>query len=412
MSTGFEQNFTNRENDIRENRSIVIGLNEQINNISREIDEIENTSTEEIHLTSKKGLDTSLAPLNEQIKDLRKRELQLSSPRDSSQVKEYKRQIESIELSRSEALSNFIKSQDQLSKELLQLNQDEQKEISEALFTSKIIQRFHERREIIKEEKRLLLSNYTQRNKSSKKQIDEINNKLSALTEPSDYSLGELASISMTILKLQSDKQELINKSNKTLEKELRDAQNFKSIINKKKIFRNKFEGKLLDARKELSHASESYFIHRIASRVYEVPSLADLTEKQVGNISLIFIFTLATLVALAGPMLAYCSMSLKIERSTQRSKLKRSLRRMFVSLKKRLIQPKVVIQIKEVEKEVEKIVEVEIEKKVYEQVEVPTPYEVHKFISIPVPTELKDLPFANQVSNINDKKAYLGGVK
>ena len=93
-------------------------------------------------------------------------------------------------------------------------------------------------------------------------------------------------------------------------------------------------------------------------------------------------------------------------------------------------MQPKIITEIQEIEKEVEKIVEVEIEiekkvyetvevptvieieKKVYETVEVPTPYEVHKFISVPVPTEIKDLPFANQVSNINDKKAYLGGVK
>ena len=77
-------------------------------------------------------------------------------------------------------------------------------------------------------------------------------------------------------------------------------------------------------------------------------------------------------------------------------------------------MKPKIITEIQEIEKEVVKIVEVEIEieKKVYETVEVPTPYEVHKFISVPVPTEIKDLPFANQVSNINDKKAYLGGVK
>ena len=128
------------------------------------------------------------------------------------------------------------------------------------------------------------------------------------------------------------------------------------------------------------------------------------------------------------GPVLTYLSLRLKLDASGKKRKLHNSLRRMLLSMRKRLQEPKIVTEIKEVEKEVEKIVEVEIEKKVYETVEVPTvvevekkvyetvevptPYEVQKFISVPVPTELKDLPFANNVSSINDKKVYLGGEK
>ena len=61
--------------------------------------------------------------------------------------------------------------------------------------------------------------------------------------------------------------------------------------------------------------------------------------------------------------------------------------------------KPKIITEIREVEKEVEKIVEVEVEKKVYETVEIPTPYEVTKFVAVPVPTELKDLTFSKHLS-------------
>ena len=84
----------------------------------------------------------------------------------------------------------------------------------------------------------------------------------------------------------------------------------------------------------------------------------------------------------------------------------------MLVSLRKRLTKPKIVTEIKEVEKEVEKIVEVEVEKKIYETVEVPTPYEVTKFVSVPVPTEISKLPLENATFTTNTNQSLLGGVK
>ena len=413
MSTGLEQNFTNREKPINESRLVVTGLNEQIDNLVREIGDMESITIDRINSSYKQNLADSLAPINEQIKDYRKRELQLSSTKDSPQVIEYKRQIQALELTRSEEFTKFNKSLERLDKELLQLNEDEQKEISESIFTNKILQRYEERRKGIEEKEKLLLSNFNIFSEKNKNEIYEINQELSQLTKPSAYSLKEKSTISAVILKLQSDKEALIKKSNKTLEIELTEAKNIKTIINQRKIIKNKLETELLSARNELAHASENSFIHRIAVRAYEdIKSPADLTADQVGQITLFFIISIAAVAALAGPLLAYSSMNLKIENAKRKGLVKKSIRKMLISLRKRILKPKVITEIQEIEKEVEKIVEVEIEKKVYETVEVPTPYEVHKFISVPVPTELKDLPFANQVSNINDKKTYLGGVK
>jgi len=415
MSTGLEQNFTNREKPINQSRLVVTGLNEQVDNLVREIDDMESVTIDEINSSYKHNLADSLIPINAQIKDYRKRELQLSSIKDSSQVIEYKRQIQALELTRSEEFSKFNTSLERLDKELLQLNEDEQKEISGTFFPKKIIQRYKERRTAIKDKEKLLLSTHKQFNKKNDNKVNKINLELSLLTKPSDYSLREKATISAIILKLQSDKEILIKKSNKALEIDLIDVKNIKTSIDQKKIIKNQVEIKLLSARKELAQASENSFIHRIAVRANkEVKSPADLTADQAGEITLFFIISIAAVAALAGPLLAYSSMNLKIENQKKNGSVLRSLRKMIISLRKRIMKPKIITEIQEIEKEVVKIVEVEIEieKKVYETVEVPTPYEVHKFISVPVPTEIKDLPFANQVSNINDKKAYLGGVK
>jgi hypothetical protein len=87
--------------------------------------------------------------------------------------------------------------------------------------------------------------------------------------------------------------------------------------------------------------------------------------------------------------------MKMRIERQiNNRKPLSSSMRKALLSLRKRINKPKVITEIREIEKEVEKIVEVEVEKKVYETVEIPTPYEVTKFVAVPVPTELKDLTF------------------
>ncbi len=431
MTTGLEQNFTNREKPINESRLVVTGLNEQIDSLVREIDDMESITIDEINSSYKENLADSLAPIDAQIKDYRKRELQLSSSKESSQVVEYKRQIQALELTRSEEFDNFKTSLERLDKELLKLNEDEQKEISESIFKNKILQRYEERRRAIKEKEKLLLSNHKQFDEKNKNKIIKLNQELSQLTKPSDYSLSEKAIISAKILKLQTEKEALINSSKLAQDRELTDARNIKKLIDQKKIAKNKVEIDLLHARSELALASENSFIHRIAVRANEeIKSPADVTAEQAGTITLFFILSIAAVAALAGPLLAFSSMNLKIENPKKKASILRSFRKMIISLRKKIMQPKIITEIQEIEKEVEKIVEVEIEiekkiyetvevptvieieKKVYQTVEVPTPYEVQKFISVPVPTELKDLPFANNVSSINDKKVYLGGVK
>jgi hypothetical protein len=74
------------------------------------------------------------------------------------------------------------------------------------------------------------------------------------------------------------------------------------------------------------------------------------------------------------------------------------AIRRAAVALRRRLLKPKVITKIIEVEIEKEVIKEIPVERVVYEKVEVPTPFEVTKFVGVPVPTDPKDLPSAPEV--------------
>ena len=192
MSTGLEQNFTNREKGINDTRFEVTHINENINNISREIRDIEQASVEDIYASYKNKLEESLAPITDQIKEYRKRELQLSSLKETPESKEFKRQIEGIEKSRKAEMSSHDQAQARLDGELVKLNSDEQIELSSAFFKTSITERYHERREAIKNEKKLLANEYKKQNKVYKNKIVELNLKLSELISPTAVSYTHL----------------------------------------------------------------------------------------------------------------------------------------------------------------------------------------------------------------------------
>ena len=94
-------------------------------------------------------------------------------------------------------------------------------------------------------------------------------------------------------------------------------------------------------------------------------------------------------------------------EHQSRQSKVRPALRKTLITLRKRLMQPKIIKEIEEVEVEKEVIKEIEVEKKVYEKVEVPTPYEITKFVGVPVPTDPKDLPLMPEINDSGLNQTY-----
>ncbi len=103
---------------------------------------------------------------------------------------------------------------------------------------------------------------------------------------------------------------------------------------------------------------------------------------------------SVASVVSFAGPLITFVAVSIRLQDEEKKSvNLLRSMRYVFVALIKRLRNPKIVKEIKEIEVEKEVIKEIEVEKIKYEEVLVPQPVEIPVVVQVPVPTDPKDLP-------------------
>ena len=100
MSTGLEQNITNRETKIDEARIIVDDLNENIVVLNNKIESIGSKSDSEIREEIDNGLQIALATMNDDIENLRKREQEIRSNLNSTEVNELLRQVSSLEQSK------------------------------------------------------------------------------------------------------------------------------------------------------------------------------------------------------------------------------------------------------------------------------------------------------------------------
>ena len=118
------------------------------------------------------------------------------------------------------------------------------------------------------------------------------------------------------------------------------------------------------------------------------------MDSSQINFVKNFYIFSIALIVAISGPLLAYISVRTDLETKTKRKRnIGRSFRVIFKATLKRLRKPKIITEIREIEIEKEIIKEIPIEKEVYKKVEVPVPYEVTKYVGVPVPTDPRDLP-------------------
>ena len=174
-----------------------------------------------------------------------------------------------------------------------------------------------------------------------------------------------------------------------------------------------KLTEELNHTRDTLAISAGESFIHRLAAKFYGVENLADLTEEQVGNFALLFMCSVAGVVSLAGPFITFVAVSIQLQDEKKKSNsVRRSMRYAFIALIKRLRNPKIVTEIKEIEVEKEVIKEVIVEKIKYEEVIKPEPVEIPIFVQVPVPTDPKDLPKMEELTQDNLKPiSAIGGL-
>ena len=155
--------------------------------------------------------------------------------------------------------------------------------------------------------------------------------------------------------------------------------------------------------RDNLAISSGESFMHRLAALFYGVENLADLTEEQLGSFAIIFMCSVAGVVSIAGPVLAFVAVSIQMESIKKPNKKRFKLLRVIgIALIRRIRKPRVIKEVIETEIEKEVIKEIPIEKIVYETVIKPEPVEIPVFIQVPVPTDPKDLPKMDDLNKDN----------
>ncbi len=411
MSTGLEQNITNRVHKVTQEKFIIDELNEKILVIEDKISSIENQSDTQVREEIDRGLQITLATINKDINNLRERENDIRNNLNVTEVNELRRQVEALELSKTQTTELHVGYLKQLNNELLQLNKDEQTQLSDSFFKSGVIAKFELRRADIKDEKRALNSAFDENINIINTQINDLNNKIAKLSEPDADTLNELTVIGDDISALIRNKNKLILDANKKSEDQLKIASNNKILIAKLKNDSALLADNLADARNRLALEADKSFIHRLAVKLNaNVDHAADLTSADVSKISLFFIASIAAVIAFSGPLITFLAMKNILEiKNPKRATLIPALRKMIIDLRKRLRNPKVITETLEVEVEKEVIKEIPIEKPIYQKVEVPAPYEVVKYVGVPVPKDLSELPEINE-NSMNGKKVIQGG--
>ncbi|MFL2697943.1 MAG: hypothetical protein ACJ0F4_01930 [Gammaproteobacteria bacterium] len=416
MTQGLEQNIANREIAIEKPRIKLLSFNERSDLVDKEINTLNTITPEQIKKSAKNGLESQLLVLDGQISDLENRLTSLVSPKDSAEVTELKRQIASLKQAKKESKDLYIQEQSSLSGELANLNENEQKELGNAFFKGSIKSNYEKRRSSIVNRKKDLDISHREEIADYELLIDQLGKKILTLTFLADESQDEITEINATIQKLNQEKGRLIEQSNKTIERDLiahdRRTNSIEVLLAEK--------GELLaqaeTMRNQINIESNKSFIHRIAARIFGIDSAADLTKEQVSLVSLIFIISVASIVSISGPIMAFMSVSNSIEQANIRKKsgTRGTFRRVLVDLRKRLRKPKVVTKTEEKEVIKEVLKEVPVDKTVYKTIEVPTPVEVTRFVGVPVPTEPKNLPEFNsaQEGQFSPMKDLIGLAK
>lgn len=409
MVAGLEQNFKNNEYEIKQTRLDVKKLNQDLDLLEDEILILENLDPKKIRSSSMIEIKPSLDLIELEIGNLKEREVELKNAQQSLEGRQILRQIANLELAKKEEAKNYNLEISRLNNEILNLNKDEQNQLSQIIFGKRsVMESFQKRRNQINSEIETIKSEYVKSKNKIDEQIISLNKDVKRLSSLDKGTLSDLEEISFQILSLQKEKTKLLENVNREVDLKLAAFNDvdlkLQNLVNK----RTSIKDNLSDSKNRLAQISEDNFIHTLAARFYGAESAADLNEKQIQIFTLITMFTIAFMCSIAGPAFAYAAMKSKIEISQTKQKKKpitKSFRKLLISLRKRINSP-----IKEfVEKEVEKIIietkEIPVEKKVFEKIEIPTPYEVTRFVGIPVPTDPKDLPNEVDKTNLFDKE-------
>ena len=390
MSVGMTQNVENRDHNLNQAKLSLIELKEERDLVSQNIKNISNRTKGDI----KKEFDESLRNIDETIEGLRSEEKRLQISNNFNEISSIDDKINSINMQIQSSRETYKFQIEDINEEITKINTNEQNELSKALFKSSINKRYQERRQSKEKEKESLTAEFNENIQALNAQIDNLETKKLKISQLDPSTLQAVKSLRQQIADLQKDKKELVGQVSLNMREELSKIKQDEIRIIELKEKKRVIEDELQKARNEFAHLSQSSTTYKLAQNLHGVENASDLESSQINFVKNFYIFSIALIVAISGPLMAYISVRTDLETKAKRERnIGRSFRVIFRAALKRLRKPKIITEIKEIEIEKEIIKEIPVEKEVYKKVEVPVPYEVTKYVGVPVPTDPRDLP-------------------
>ena len=161
-------------------------LSEKIDLIDDQIASISNLTPADIKKEANAGIEAQLKSINDQIDDLRAREKSLSSNNDSAEVQDLLRQIDYQQETRETLIMSHRDDLTSINQQRMLTDENEQRELEDTtFFKGSIRDKYAERRTLLKKQEESLISEYSIKLSKIDIKINELNKKISLISEPS-----------------------------------------------------------------------------------------------------------------------------------------------------------------------------------------------------------------------------------
>ena len=399
-----EQFINLREKPIEKIRIGMLAAKGEINGINETISKTPLPTDKEIYEASNLSFNEQAKTLDDEIARLEADKAKLENPTDTPEIAELKEQRDMLIQEKNRAMENFQAAKKEHTEQLRILANSDRKA----------------QRRIPALEKQ-----WDEENQKYSKQVNQtvvvigvINLRIQELIKiqvaPNQEKINK---IELVLIKQRTAKEELLNTFKERLK--IRIAQAFINRGTVKGLKTNK--ELLVDSyqilRDEFHVKAQENNIYRIGQRFYGKEHPADLTKEEIALITLFLMITTASIFTFIGPSCAYFSLrenKKQLEASKhQKGMLMKSIRGLLINIRKKVREPKIVKEVKEVEVIKEVIKEVPVEKIMIKEVEVPKPFEVTRYVGIPVPKDPEDLIEISNAAELElTPAAALSGVK
>ena len=398
MLSGLTISFDTRLEPVNELRKDKKNLEDKIALLSKQESEIFIKNEKEIRDEQYAAVEVQAVNIDDENRRYENLINSLRNPKASAEIKELKSQLTYLKKENTRIGDDITRTTKEFD-DFLKASSESEIDVTKntGLFSKrKVIEDFQKRRDDRRDqnnEQLLALNNELSENKKS---IESITAQLTQLTATPKEALDLIQEYQNKIKEGNQEKKNLYASVVNRIQERIKtndDNIGLKETLNDE--IRD-VENEINDIAAQMN-AKQSDVVFMLAKMFFS-KEVSDLKKQEVNFVVMMLSMSMAGLVATAGVMLTFLSMSNYLDKGPKKQIIRRSFAKFFADLRRRVRKPKIIKEKVEVEKIVEVEKEIEVEKIVKEVIEVPTPIKVPTFISVPVPKDPDELPAIDEI--------------